>query len=283
MLNVQNLESFQNMIPVTELPANFRDAIEVTRQLGIRYLWIDSLCIMQDSRPDWETESKRMGAYYQNAHVTVCAAASHRSTEGFLRSSKLPRQSRKQASLKLRPDSKPDDVVKFSFADEDEEDLLKLFLHGPLCSRGWTLQEFLLSPRILHYGREQIYWQCKHGFQAANGVPPGRKYPESEVYHEISAVISAHVSGQHLSQTPHADIVFQEYYGLVQDYSLRSLTYGGDKFPALSGLVGLLHPFLGGEYLAGLWSKDIKRGLLWFKEGLTSLHAQVYQAPSWSW
>lgn len=58
---------------LSDLPPLFQDAIIITRQLGLRYLWIDSLCIIQDSLRDWETEAAKMASIYQNSYVTISA------------------------------------------------------------------------------------------------------------------------------------------------------------------------------------------------------------------
>ncbi len=84
LLTTETLEPFQNRLSYAALPANFRDAIVITRELGIRYLWIDSLCILQDSKQDWQQESKMMAAIYRDSTLTISAMASSGSTQGIL-------------------------------------------------------------------------------------------------------------------------------------------------------------------------------------------------------
>lgn len=154
------LEQFQKFLPFTELSANFKDAIIITRQLGIRYLWIDSLCIIQSSRRDWEIESKRMGHVYGNATVTLSAMASHGSKGGILKNIPVD-LSPPPAEIPIA--SNNHDFVAVSRHESTAEDLGMLHNQGPLQSRGWTLQEFVLSPRHLFYGAHQIYWKCAAG------------------------------------------------------------------------------------------------------------------------
>jgi hypothetical protein len=161
VLTDEVLESFQKGLPFTELSANFKDAIVVTRQLGFQYLWIDSLCIIQTSKQDWEQESRRMDSVYGNATVTLSAMASGASTEGILKY--IPLEiSPPPVSLPVFSESNDTNVI-IKRDEPTAEDLDWLDTKGPLSSRGWTLQEFVLSPRHLLYGAHQIYWKCAVG------------------------------------------------------------------------------------------------------------------------
>ncbi len=140
-----------------DLPRNFRDAVRVTRALGIRYLWIDSLCIVQDSRADWLREAGRMASVYAGATVVVSALDSPASTAGFL---PLPR----------RQDRAPVAVLNDTYAVQKVFPQLFWYLRGcPLVGRGWCMQERLLAPAVLHFGREQLFWECRAGFRCEDG------------------------------------------------------------------------------------------------------------------
>ncbi|TVY47297.1 hypothetical protein LOCC1_G002862 [Lachnellula occidentalis] len=280
LLTTDALHGFQEALAISDLPANFRDAVLVTRNLGLQYLWIDSLCIVQDSKQDWEVESGKMCSIYQNATVTISASASRGSKDGFLKCTASQFNAGKSVSLRLSPNSGPEDVVSVSLKDEDEENLLGLVLSGPLNDRGWTLQEVLLSSRILYYGNRQIYWQCPWGFQSAEGVPSGNQMPESS-YPEISHLLYSQQRPQ--DREVNQALLLAEYYTLVHEYSARKLSFDCDKFPAFAGIVQLLHPAIGGDYMAGIWSIDVRAGLLWRAEMMTCEHVQDYRAPSWSW
>ncbi|PVH80460.1 HET-domain-containing protein [Cadophora sp. DSE1049] len=205
------LKSRLQSIPLSKMPANFRDAAIVTRKLGYRYLWIDSLCIIQDSREDWEIESGNMGNIYTNADLTLAAAAAKDSDGGMLGFSNegeewrtmLSRSSVKSRGLndtneeqetspgnksrsgakEVRCNFKLNDLGKSSVTlepavrfPEVEEGWTQCVTEGPLADRGWCLQERLLSYRVLYYGQRQIYWQCASSRKAADGglVPEGR-------------------------------------------------------------------------------------------------------------
>ncbi|ETS74894.1 hypothetical protein PFICI_13378 [Pestalotiopsis fici W106-1] len=272
---------FQEYLPFKELSANFKDAIVVTRQLGMRYLWIDSLCIIQNSKADWEKESKRMDSVYGNATVTLSAMASAGSTEGILKSipveiSPLP------VPLRVFADNHNLNVMIKRY-EPTAEDLNKLDMKGPLSSRGWTLQEFVLSPRHLLYGAHQIYWKCAVGYFSADGLTNGLRFPEHG-YDGVAAILHSRFRDSHVQKcSPSLNGILNEYYKMVSTYSHRTLTFKSDKLPAFSGLAQGLHELLGGHYLAGLWSCDIGDGLLWHGELGSAVHVSRYRAPSWSW
>lgn len=281
LLKKETLIPWQESINFSGLPANFRDAISITQRLGLRYVWIDALCIIQDSADDWAVESKKMGSLYHDALVTVAAATSIKSTEGFLKCI-APSQSKDEMfNLKLSSDPEITKTVKLAFQipENEDETLRGLFGSGPLHTRGWCLQETIISPRILHFGSKMIYWHCLSGFKSADGVPPSNRQPEESLYKNFDAII--HLPKQKLVNPSDLKEAQNEFYSLVCDYSARNLTYGTDKFPAFSGIARLMQPaFEGGTYVAGLWTTDL-RGLLWY-EGFCP-HVVPYRAPSWSW
>lgn len=305
LLTTENLESFQESIPYTELPANFRDAIIITRQLGIQYLWIDSLCIIQNSKIDWEIESKKMGFIYRDALLTLSASVSPGSTHGILKYSPSSTDVQQRVALKVYKDNHLDDKVFISNqrmpeeiykqddspsstqAQKKPENLYDLFYGCILSQRGWCLQEGLLSRRILYYGKRQIYWKCPHGFQSADGMPSvGGGYimpSETVTFPAISSALHLNSSTRSDHGLPAMDKILEDYYWLVQAYSARRLTFESDKLPAFSGIAELLHSTIGGDYLAGIWSRDLARGLSWYKDGKECKHVKAYRSPSWSW
>ncbi|KAJ4375897.1 hypothetical protein N0V83_001175 [Neocucurbitaria cava] len=283
VLSSTNLEELQQSLDFSTLPPNFQDAIIITRQLGIRYLWIDSLCIIQDSKQDWERESKKMGLIYRNSTVTISALASRGSASGILRQ-KSDAQSPFPDPVSLRVHengvTNEQQVVQMAYQDFEEENLSRLDMSGPLSSRGWCLQESILAPRQLFFGRRQLYWRCPNGYCAADGTRKGLRIPP-EPLSSLSNVLYGDILRTH-NLIGRAGVL-QDYYALVQQYSHRMLTYGSDKLPAFSGIAGGVHSAIGGVYLAGIWSTDLPTGLLWKQEMGTCQHVQAYRAPSWSW
>ncbi|OHW95973.1 heterokaryon incompatibility protein [Colletotrichum incanum] len=278
LLTNKTLLPFTDHISIPELPANFRDAITITRELGLRFLWIDSLCIQQDSKSDWERESKKMGSVYRNSIVTISAMTSTGSREGILRPGSRTTSSYESITLRVFKDGKREQQVTVRRKDPNEEDLRYLDRNSALTARGWTLQEYILSPRHLLYGRDMVYWRCPQKFISPDGLPPGNKSPQTS-YNELTKVIYADILSRPPSTPPDIEVVLRDYYEL-----LRRITYASDKLPAFSGLAQRLHQVIGGDYIAGLWTADFRRGLLWQAEMSFCRHkTQPYRAPSWSW
>jgi hypothetical protein len=285
LLTTTTLETFGMSLPYDELPANFRDAITITRELGIRYLWIDSLCIVQDSAQDWEDESKKMGDVYGNSTLTISAMASSRSIDGILQQGTSSPGTPRPATLEVPTENGSLVTMIVEREDSDEENLATLENDSPLSSRGWTLQEAVLSPRCLFYGKNRIYWRCPSASKsaaAADDLAPGPNTPEI-TFPSVSSVFHSGVLNPR-TNLPEGSVVLEDYYHLVQNFSSRTLSFPSDKLPAFSGLAQRLSHVVGGDYLAGLWSSDIKNGLLWkFEAGYCRHLTRPYRAPSWSW
>lgn len=148
-----NIKDLHEKMDFTKLPKTFQDAITVTRALGIQYLWIDSLCIIQDDAEDWATEAKLMEDVFSSAYCTI--AASSAGADGFLRS----RPSRQFVTIPTASNG-PYYVCKMidDFSGDVEE--------GELNQRGWVLQERALSHRSIHFTSKQAYWECGEGIHS---------------------------------------------------------------------------------------------------------------------
>ena len=234
-------------IRVEELPRNFQDAIVVTRNLNIRYLWIDSLCIIQNLASDWDEEAGKMGDYYERAAITISALCSPSSHTGFLRNrwlsnSRLDFRLENYENMNIRKTSSP-------FGSEVGNRV-------PLWKRAWVVQERCLSSRILHFGPEQMYWECRQCFVHEDGrrlirssdgarMGPGCFLPTGNRLVEKSYV---------------------RWYQLIAAYSKRALSREDDRLPALGGIVVRFQKLIKSDYLAGIWKDDIIRGLLWCRK-----------------
>ncbi|KAF7943162.1 hypothetical protein EAE96_011104 [Botrytis aclada] len=265
ILTTSNLQSLQKEIKMTSLPANFRDAILITRALGFQYLWIDSLCIIQDSKHDWAIESKKKGDIYRNSVLTIGAAAASKATDGMLYSP-LQISCNMKPKLKLSKDSGSDDVVEIASSILRHENLARLFESGPLQSRAWALQERILSPRILWYGRRQIYWQCPCVFQSASGTPSQSiDLPSYRLY--MYPILTQGLNSHKNYDDGPTRFSEEELLQINVEY----LSYPNDKLPAFSGIAALLHEKIGGHYLAGIWSRLYRENLLWYNSGVNVL------------
>lgn len=146
-------------IAIAKLPQTFKDAVTVTRKIGIRYLWIDSLCIVQDDEEDWRKEASKMGKVYERAILTIAASGAHDSHEGCFIS--------KSSDL-------CSEHVPYYPRDHDTTPSGSFFLHqifdpspewGPLQNRGWAFQEWYLSRRVVHFTTGGVSWKCKESKQ----------------------------------------------------------------------------------------------------------------------
>ncbi|KAI1812232.1 heterokaryon incompatibility protein-domain-containing protein [Poronia punctata] len=289
----ETFAEFTRGIDVAGLNKTFRDAIMVTRRLGLRYLWIDSLCIVQDDAVDWERESARMAQIYSQAHLTIAASAATDGSEGLLRSE--PQFSR----LRLSDDDDDDDDEKVLNRGCSIGPYLLRFrrlIAAPLNTRAWTLQERILSSRIVHFARDQVHWECRESIVSEAGGPPyGELLDNSgeESFHRgwlgrVSEDLLPKSEAERLElEAERADNGRSEYetwYGVIQVYSQRGLTKEEDKLPALSGIAHAYSLRHESEYIAGLWMGGLATGLLWYNATTDPLRRpKSYRAPSWSW
>lgn len=268
----ETVATHMKQISMLELTKTFHDAIIITRNLGFRYLWIDSLCIVQDDPKDWEVESAMMGHIYRNSIVTISASSSASSNVGFL----YPRRSDPKISLSRALSDGSTAVIRLRKRLKEFKETVS---SGPLCQRAWAFQERLLSRRILHYADDQVHWECQESCLSEGGrsISGHDRLKSSSILSHIAASPSSAVEPRSL---------YLDWYETVEAYTRGELTRASDKLPALSGLAGVFSTQTGDRYLAGLWESDIKFGLLWSaaRSDAPRLRSPpAYRAPSWSW
>jgi hypothetical protein len=258
-------------IRISTISLTFQDAISIARSLGLKFIWIDSLCIIQGSRKDWENEAPLMDKVYSNALCTIAATSSSSSDQGCFRE--------RDASL-LQPSivmSTWDDHTNHDYHIYDKLSIETHFRRSPLLNRGWVLQEHYLSRRFLHFGARQVFWECRHLY-ASEEYPFG--LPPYTIRSELSLRSFEEV---------HTRGTVENIYGLwskiVSHYSGCKLTKERDKLVAISAIVKSLNLLLDDVYLAGLWEKQLLNQLLWCNvdESREISPPEYYQAPSWSW
>ncbi|KAH8595249.1 heterokaryon incompatibility protein-domain-containing protein, partial [Bisporella sp. PMI_857] len=171
----ENLQNRLKVITLSELPKSFRDAIQTCRKLGVRYLWVDSLCIIQNSTKDWQQEASKMGSVYKNAILTIAAVSAKDSTEGCF----MSRDAGKMYpcwSL-MTGDTSMEDSSKYLWIRPQRDALSIVYLQlrhmgGPLDSRAWVLQEKILARRTIYYHKDMLYFECLT-MEASEQVPEG--------------------------------------------------------------------------------------------------------------
>lgn len=278
-LSTKNIQILKRGLPLDLLPKTFLDAIFVTRKLGFKYVWIDSLCIVQDFDEDWRREAEQMGTYYQNAILNIAATSVSDGRMGFFRARNpnflLPYKvfaNWDQPWPILNTPRKGHYYLCSKIWDNEIED-------SPLNRRCWVVQERILSPRVLHFGTTQIFWECPS--MTANEVFPAG-------FHHSMYVPPTKYSIP-VDREPNTPLRNEHFYGLwkdiVQIYSRGGLTHKSDKLIAISGLAVRFQTLLQDEYLAGLWKNSLPRQLLWkvsHECEITGLPVES-RAPSWSW
>ncbi|KAI2464105.1 heterokaryon incompatibility protein-domain-containing protein [Annulohypoxylon bovei var. microspora] len=268
----QTLDAHYASLPLQEIPRTYQIAIDFARRLGIRYIWIDSLCIIQDDKDDWARESADMCDIYENGYLTIAATSSPNCSFDL-----FDTQPRKMADITGESAAgKPYRVMavdKLGHPDIDTPPEIML-RDWPLLSRAWVFQERLLSPRVLHLTRSEILWECKDGSTCECGNMP----TSSKEHH--------HTLLETLSGTGLAI----RWHDMVEWFSKLSITYNSDKLPSLSGLAKqMARKRPDAKYLAGLWEDSLAVDLLWVRNQYTekahypSNRIIEWIAPSWSW
>jgi hypothetical protein len=250
-----------NGIRLAELPQTFQDAIRVTRHLGLQYLWLDSLCILQDDQEDWARESARMLDIYSNAYVVIAATRASDSSAGCFHN--------RPARFSSVGDIPGIGRVNLQSVGIDHEtDKQFDFESEPLTKRAWALQKRVLARRVIHYGSRQMFFECHHGIVSEDGCRAEVRYCS---LHKI----------QQKEETTSG--VRRMWNSLVYAYGHRSLTNITDKYLALSGIARLCGNALEEDYVAGLWSGNLVKGLAWQGIGKPAYEPTEYVGPSWSW
>lgn len=269
------MEARRSGIDIRETPQTFIDAITIARHLGLKYLWIDSLCICQNDASEWARESSRMVDVYSNAHVVIAANRADDINGGIFHS----RAARPSTVFKL-PGGVDDVRAMLLFQSDQATAFTSSEFRGePLSHRGWALQERVLAKRIIHYNERQIYFECDQGIFAEDGSH--RKDRHCRLNKRLSPSLKSPTSSDSVDDYE-ADLGL--WHTLVWGYGKRKLSKPTDRLPAISGLARLFHKRFGGQYVAGLWSKAMMAGLAW--QGLgerAPVSRDQYIGPSWSW
>ena len=282
----RNLAQFINEISISDLPMTFQNCVTTARELGVRYIWIDSLCIIQDDRQDWARHARSMDLIYENALFTVAAVCSPNGQVPYLG----PHAPSNRASWQVvninidTPSVEPPTNAKGLpqaqlKARKYGPDLFPGWCYGPLEYRGWAWQERYLSVRIINFTKEEARWHCKVSkvCECIGTV----QHPDPELQQRPG------YQADELEDLP----TIQQWRSIVTAYSDRSLTFSTDRLPALSGVASRFSTSLQSEYLGGMWLSDFPRTLAWYRRELSDSPTgkpKMWRSldngvPSWSW
>jgi hypothetical protein len=270
-----------------DLTRTFRDAIDVTRKLGVQYLWIDSLCIVQDNAEDMETELSKMGGIYGNAYLVIAATLAKDGSVGL---------DCERLLFNFEISDSHGQAVKAAVREKSYHDVWKkgeqfwTVRDLPLFDRAWAFQERLLARRVVHFTPVELVWECRTCIDCECGdlSNPRTSWPEFGI-------------GKNL-KTKYADVTrwgsdmdrINFWHVLCAQYSSRKITKTTDRLPALSSSAKAMDmpPYLG-RYLAGIWECTLPNGLLWWSEytnsklypsgSKTHWRKRPCPAPTWTW
>lgn len=286
-LTHDSISNLADGIPISHLPKSLRDAAWFTNELGLKYLWIDALCILQDDVDDKASEISRMELYYSYSTVTICAASAARCSDGFLLSREENTADYSIGPIQLRSIASTGASGAVQALDLVDDFNINRPLE-PIATRGWTLQEALLSRRILIFSSRQLYFTCTVANASCGGIEPVLK-PRVMTSYE-SRVVGVHtLSG--LRSYPIRNI----WHVVVEEYSRRHLGFAADKFPAIAAMASSLISMARERnqevvYRAGLMLDDSdintyawRTEFLWVVTRMEETYHVPNRAPSWSW
>lgn len=255
-LTAKNVASMRAGLPITQLPKTFRDAVKVSLNIGIQYLWIDALCILQDNLKDWHSAAASMADIYAGAVLTLAATWSNDSECGLF--------SRMQDHYRSIPLQEPGLFARYALPDFPRTAGSPAFECWPLLTRAWVFQERRLSARVLHFGAEQLHWECN-----------------AAVLSEAGGDDNEWMSSGDFKFIPKDSVT--AWREAVEHYSKLELTYEKDRLPAISAVVKRMQATRKNDvYVAGMWQNSLLEDLSW-QISLAPRSRARGNLPTWSW
>lgn len=288
-LSHTNFDSFVAGVGDAEMPKTFREAVMLTRNLGQRYLWIDSMCIIQPTtvdKGDWSREGARMGEYYSRSLLNIAASAGLDNTEGLF-------HARAGSQFEVKPFPLFKKVVRrewdefskimqrnpdwFPIMQPKPASWLQHVQWSPLSYRAWVLQERLLAPRTLHCTVQGLFWECSE-LRASEYEPLGCSSDYTVRDHGLLGL-------NQLRKKEKSFIIGVYWRRVVERFSELRISFASDRLPALTGLARTIQEHTKDAYIAGHFKTSLISSLLWFRldSGAAEVQVRNSGAPSWSW
>ncbi|KAH3906291.1 hypothetical protein HBH56_206310 [Parastagonospora nodorum] len=289
-LTKSNLAALAQGIAVASLPKTFQDAIDVTKKFGHRYIWIDSLCIVQDDPEDWRVESSQMRNVYQNATFCIAATAASDGNAGLF----FDRDAASLMSIKIDfewtgAEWPSAGTYSCSFAWPDAYTHIDC---APLNQRGWVAQERYLSPRILHFAQKLVFWECRdtitcetHPKGLPGWIQSGNLEDDLFSLKRIVNDLSQTLDDGAASQRDSANEIYWCWCKFLALYTSFRLTKESDILVALQGIAQDVGEKMQDEMVAGLWKKRLVQDMCWSIRCKQSFPRRpaIWRGPSWSW
>jgi hypothetical protein len=284
-----NFAAHKKCLEMSKLPKTIQDAIIITRNLCIPYLWVDALCIIQKDAEDWARESGKMCQVYSNAEITISASSASASNEGIFGLQKYGLPPR---ALQYREHTL---YTRVNTNREHNRYTMQMCVLDapPINRRAWTFQEATLSNRVIHYTGRELVWECNEYFSCECGFSNTRIEADDDIS-------SRGIRQPELAQGTSLKKAYARWRDLLRAFSERQLTVDDDRLPAMSGLANQFSQYLkavspdtDSRYVAGLWTGDLCHQLLWSIEDdwyrstrdvtFQFRRPRSWRAPSWSW
>ncbi|KAK8249310.1 heterokaryon incompatibility protein-domain-containing protein [Phyllosticta capitalensis] len=274
------------------LPRTFRDAVIFTRGLGLKYLWIDSICIIQEDENDWRKEAGEMFDVYKGSKITLGALFGNDSTAGLRNlDTATKQQARHVMTLRIGKDEWPVFIRRhhYLYESKDEDDWLSYAdenIRVPLLARAWTYQERILPPRVLLFAENEVIYQCTVTTQCECGSATKAWY---NVFNCDKRRIILATQSSPVNRVKGEILLMQETWRWVaKTYSPLNVTNPGDRLVALSAVAEQFQRVRPeADYLAGLWSDSLIEDLLFWrrdnKVGRPPIVDRPFNLPTWSW
>jgi hypothetical protein len=259
-------EKHRNSLRFEDLDLAYQETVHIMRQLAMRYLWIDSLCIIQDNTEDWEAESKTMAMVYNRAFFTLARQCDSNTS---LRC--IPDLSHRVSDPFISPPIYARPVIRHIW---DRSAFL-------LSSRGWVYQERLLSPRTIHFSDQEIFWECYEistcqcGIEVRYGDFYSRTIPK--ICHAEALCL------KNRTLKPETSALRQRWRQIVEEYSRLYLTKPSDKLHAVQGCAEQIREYLAESYHFGLWQGDLMGDMAWTAIDPSPRPTCQHSTPTWSW
>ena len=300
-LTLATIDTFLLGVKVSELPMLYQDVITACRQLEIQYLWIDSLCIIQDHEVDWTHEISLMGEMYSNAVCNIEAAYALDDSSRLF----MPRNQTRIKPFPVTLEWHEDGPLPFFLIDLSVQHQMEMS-EAPLLKRAWVLQEQLLAKRSIIYGKSQVHWIC-HTLEASEMFPkavPDLREGSAKLHHSLAPLPIQCLKSMVASKDPiyfHHPLYnsspnvspmerfWLSWRSIVLDYTRRSLTFEKDRLAAIAGVASMIQSKTNMQYVAGMWNSRffIEYELCWQVSKRADLpqpfRPSAYRAPSWSW
>ncbi|PVH69621.1 HET-domain-containing protein, partial [Cadophora sp. DSE1049] len=282
---IDNIDQMKTSIPWNRLSKTFQDAIKIASKLKIQYLWIDSLCIIQGSKDDWEKEAGQMQDVYSNSFLNIAATSAPDGRVGCLFDRSPVFSKSTGITLSWDVGDKPSTYFPSIYFEQSE--LRNTFNQEPLNNRAWVMQERILSPRMLNFTRHQMVWECNSKFIYEALPKPSSRDRTTPDIKMLSLVKESESIDRNIESAvgQYNKDVHSFWWKVVALYAETSLTKNSDKLVAISGVATRLADLMSDNYCWGLWEKTLSHDLLWtvIKKSDPSVQLDPTVAPSWSW